>query len=43
MIGPLPTAPGGFNSLGGRRQVHQVDRSQVDHMPQGRQSTRLPR
>jgi ribonuclease HI len=29
-------------SIGGHRQVHQVDRGQAGHMPQGRQSTRLP-
>jgi hypothetical protein len=36
MIGPLPTALGGFNRvLVGHRQVHQVDRSQADHLPKG--------
>jgi hypothetical protein len=29
-------------SLGGYRQVHQVDPSQVGYLPKGRQSTRLP-
>jgi hypothetical protein len=29
-------------SIGGHRQVHQVNRGQAGHMPQGRQRTRLP-